>query len=89
VGAAEVGLDSRPIVPKIEEQGAAAGSLEKGGGGSGLDPGGTSGDGECEAALDGVEVCSFGEGELELVAKGSTDGRVEQGGGVRLLASLL
>jgi hypothetical protein len=89
VGATEVSLDGGPIVPKIEEQGAAAGSLEEGGGGSGLDPGGASGDGECEAALDGVEVCSFGEGELELVAKGRTNGRVEQGGGVRLLASLL
>jgi hypothetical protein len=89
VGATEVSLDGRPVVPEIEEQGAAAGSLKEGGGGSGLDPGGASGDGECEAALDGVEVSSFGEGELELVAKGRTNGRVEQGGGVRLLASLL
>jgi hypothetical protein len=89
VGATEVSLNGRPIVPKIEEQGAAAGSLEEGGGGSGLDPGGASGDGECEAALDGVEVCPFGERELELVAERRTDGRVEQGGGVGLLASLL
>jgi hypothetical protein len=89
VGAAEVSLDSGPILPELEEQGAAAGSLEEGGAGGRLDPGGAPGDGECEAALDGVEVCPFGEGELELMAERRTDGRVEQGGGVGLLAGLL
>jgi hypothetical protein len=89
VGAAEVSLDGGPIVPELEEQGAAAGSFKEGGTGSGLDPGGAPGDGESEAALDGVEVCPFGEGELELVAEGRTNGWVEQSRGVRLLASLL
>jgi hypothetical protein len=89
VGATEVSLDGRPVVPELEEQGAAAGSFEEGGAGSGLDPGGAPGDGECEAALDGVEVCPFGEGELELVAERRTNGWVEQGRGVGLLASLL
>ncbi len=77
------------MITKLEENRAAAGGVDEGAAGGGLEPGGTTGDGECETALDGVEVCSFGEGELELVAEWCAGGRVEQGGGVGLLAGLL
>ncbi len=69
VGAAEVCLDGGPVIAELEENRAATCSVNEGAAGGGFELGGTTGDGECETALDGVEVRSFGEGELELVAE--------------------
>ncbi len=77
------------MAAELEEYSAAAGSIEEGAAGESLEPGGTTGDGECEAALDGVEVCFVSEGELELVPERGADGRVVQGGGAGLLEGLL
>jgi hypothetical protein len=77
------------MVPELEENRAAAGGLKEGDTGESIDPGGAPSDGECKAALDGVEVCTFGEGELKLVTERSAGGRIEQGGGAGLLAGLL
>ncbi len=74
MGAAEFGLDEGPVAAELEEHSAATGGIDKGAAGGGLEPGGTTSDGECEAALDGVEVRSVGEGELELVSKWRADG---------------
>ncbi len=71
------------------EHSAAAGSLEEGATGGSLEPGGATSDGECEAALDGIEVRSLREGELKLMPERCADGRIEQGGGAGLLAGLL
>ncbi len=73
---------------ELEENRAATGGVDEGAAGGGLEPGGATGNGECEAALDGVEVRSFGEGELELVAEWCADGRVEQGGPSKIFPSL-
>jgi hypothetical protein len=89
MGAAEFSLDGGPMAAELEEHSAAADIVEEGATGESLEPGGTTSDGECEAALDGVEVCSVSEGELELVPKRCANGRVEQGGGAGLLAGLL
>ncbi len=89
MGAAEVGLDGGPVGAELEENGAATGRINEGAAGGGLEPGGAAGDGERETALDGVEVRSFGKGELELVAEWCTGSWIKQGGSVGLLADLL
>jgi hypothetical protein len=89
VGAAEVDLDGGPVIAEFKENRAATDGVDEGAAGGGLEPGGTTCDGECETALDGVEVRSFGEGELELVTEWCAGGRVEKGGSVGLLAGLL
>ncbi len=63
------------MVPELEEHGAAACGLEEGSTVDSLDPCGAPSDGECKAALYGVEVCPFGEGELELVTERRAGGR--------------
>jgi hypothetical protein len=89
VGAAEVSLDGGPVSMELEENGAATGGVNEGAAGGGLEPSAEACDGECQTALDGVEVRSFGEGELELVAERGAGNQVEQGGRVGLLARLL
>ncbi len=59
------------MVTELEEDGAAAGDVNEGAAGGGLEPCGASSDGECEAALDAVEVRSFRKGELELMSNGA------------------
>ncbi len=77
------------MLAELEKNRAAASGVDERASGGGLEPGGTTGDSECETALYGVEVRTVGEGELELVSEWRADGRVKQGGGVGLLAGLL
>ena len=76
VDATEFGLDGGPVLAELEKNRAAAGGVDEGAAGGGLEPGGTTGDGECETALDGVEVRPVGERELELVSEWRANGRV-------------
>ena len=47
VGAAEFGVDGGPVLAELEKNRAAAGGVDEGAAGGGLEPGGTTGDGEC------------------------------------------
>ena len=45
VGATEFGLDGGPVLAELEKNRAAAGGVDEGAAGGGLEPGGTTGDG--------------------------------------------